>query len=213
MQHTKSRQFRHSSCGPWPKRKFSPSCTLRTPSAPTRICCTNFAGVKRASAASNERTSTASIPVCESSRKTLGKGRDQLRRLRRPQNLFRVRIKSDRHCARARLVRLCNNARKNLPVAQVHAVEVADRRHRTDQSPPESPRANGKQPPAAARALREFRESALILSRARSTRHKPTGCSLEGRLVSSCPRSCAMCVNHVCRAPMRRAHCNRLLQR
>jgi len=60
----------------------------------------------------------------------LGERRDEAGRLRGAQKLLRVRIEGDGHRARARLLRLFGNRRKNLAMAEVHAVENTDRRHR-----------------------------------------------------------------------------------
>ncbi len=55
--------------------------------------------------------------------------REQLRRLVRAQKLFRVRVERDGDRANAPCLRLRNHGGENLPVTQVHAVEVADGGH------------------------------------------------------------------------------------
>ena len=63
----KSRNSETPARAPCPKWKLPPSCSPRTPSAPTRISRTNSSAGIAASSASNGRTSTPSTPVAASS--------------------------------------------------------------------------------------------------------------------------------------------------
>ena len=98
--------------------------------APTRIRCTNSSRRQGARAMRRKAsTSTASTPVALSRRRRSASGVSSLGALRRPQQLLRVRIECDRHGARTSRACFIRCPARISPVAQMHAVKVANRRH------------------------------------------------------------------------------------
>ncbi len=113
-----------------PKRKFCPSCTLRTPIASTRIRSTNSRGARCANASSNFSTSAASIPVSASRRSRSSVG-----------VISRGALLGRKNCsgcgsnvtatARAPIAScFARNSGQNLPVSAMHAVKIAHGRDR-----------------------------------------------------------------------------------
>ena len=113
----RAQQRRRRRCARWPKRKFSPTDTCVAPSCSTSTWSMNSCGVCAANAPSNGITTSSSTPSAGDQVGLL---------LERGQQLRRRLGRDDR--ARVRLERQHGvGAADHLAVAEVHAVELADR--------------------------------------------------------------------------------------
>src|SRR5579875_2712862 len=141
----------------------------------------------------------------------LGQRRNQTRRRGRAQELLGMRIEGDGKRANAGRTRVGGGRRKNLAVPAVHAVKDADSRDRRAKVLRNfiHRRVDGNGAlagPGCDRAGKNVRCAAHSSMGTVSPSYAMRTPGGSMRLVSSWPRSWAMCVSQVCRAPTRAAH-------
>ena len=112
--------------------------------------------------------------------------------------------KIDRDRRPAALARLAPHALEQPHVAAMQAVEIAERRHRIAATPARGDRESGR--PASRRGSRSRSPARGHRTRASCPAGRP-------RTVAAWPRSCAMCVKYVRRAPMRAPGDHRFVDR